>query len=573
MRSRARMVLVAVIACSLCIGAADITLVKHARRIKTPETSEYVVQAGDSLRRILTERYGAKEQDLPYLYRQFRLLNPKVSSLDNIHAGTKVRIPLVASVLAVSEEKKRQAGIEVRRVATDEYIIKQGEHLAKILREVYGIPDELIYRRYIELIQEHNPQITDPDHIMAGQKLRLPDFREVLSAAKETRAEAGPPATAASAGVRVQEKRGQPPVLAQAVDPPAGPRGAEPPRASPQPLDAPPAGKGGGIGDTTAKAPDTASVKRSILPALKSMGGTQRDSGTYFMPVAGGTSLSINTSEIPVMELDTGKKIIFDVNGTITPEMKDFIEKAFPSFTVITGAPGDLEGLMDKVLSVSGYFSINKDPSPLLVGSEEKLRFFGKWIVYKDFSRRNVFVVNLLADHERKTPQPIRRYAGIFGIDLIEIGGKDAEAAKKGSGPPVNLKRSYPELLARFKVPHETARELVLMESGPIRVAYKAPVLVDRIILTDSVPDPEMVAMLRGKSYDIVDTKELLLEEVLAVLGMDFEGPPVKIVVARGRTELEIPGIRIGDSIILKKKVDQEVEGYLAASGLTLLLW
>jgi hypothetical protein len=42
------MVLVAVIACSLCIGAADITLVKHARRIKTPETSEYVVQAGDS---------------------------------------------------------------------------------------------------------------------------------------------------------------------------------------------------------------------------------------------------------------------------------------------------------------------------------------------------------------------------------------------------------------------------------------------------------------------------------------------------------------------------------------------
>ncbi|OQC25705.1 MAG: hypothetical protein BWX71_01637 [Deltaproteobacteria bacterium ADurb.Bin072] len=43
--------------------------------------------------------------------------------------------------------------------------------------------------------------------------------------------------------------------------------------------------------------------------------------------------------------------------------------------------------------------------------------------------------------------------------------------------------------------------------------------------------------------------------------------------MARGRTELEIPGIRIGDSIILKKKVDQEVEGYLAASGLTLLLW
>ncbi len=116
----------------------------------------------------------------------------------------------MASVLAVSEEKKRQAGIEVRRVATDEYIIKQGEHLAKILREVYGIPDELIYRRYIELIQEHNPQITDPDHIMVGQKLRLPDFREVLSAAKETRAEAGPPDSRLCRGAGPGKERAAP---------------------------------------------------------------------------------------------------------------------------------------------------------------------------------------------------------------------------------------------------------------------------------------------------------------------------------------------------------------------------
>ena len=150
--------------------------------------------------------------------------------------------------------------------------------------------------------------------------------------------------------------------------------------------------------------------------------------------------MSINTSEIPVMELDTGKKIIFDMNGTISPEVKGHIEKAFPSFTVVSGSQGDLEGLMDKVLSVSGYFSVNKDSSPLLVGAEEKLRFFGKWIVYKDFSRNNVFVVNLLGNEDQKTPGGIRNYAKHFGIDLIEIGGKDTGSALKKSAQVADLK-------------------------------------------------------------------------------------------------------------------------------------
>lgn len=197
------------------------------------------------------------------------------------------------------------------------------------------------------------------------------------------------------------------------------------------------------------------------------------------------------------MELDTGKKIIFDVNGTITPEMKDFIEKAFPSFTVITGAPGDLEGLMDKVLSVSGYFSINKDPSPLLVGPEEKLRFFGKWIVYKDF-RRNVFVVNLLADHERKTPQPIRRYAGIFEMeshrDRREGCGSCEEGLRAAGEPETFLPRASGALQGAPRDCQRAGAHGERSHTGRIRKL----VLVDRIILTDSVPDPEMVAMLRG---------------------------------------------------------------------------
>lgn len=571
MHVRAPVLTFVAIACCLCIGAADITLVKHARRIKPPRTSEYVVREGDTLRRILMEVYNAREGDLPFLYRQFRLLNPNVSSLDNILIGTKVRIPLVGSVLAASEEKKNPPAVRVKEVTPDEYVIRQGEHLAKILRDIYGIPDDVVYRQYIDLILKLNPQITNPDRILAGQRLRLPQVRDVLSAVKKTQEQTGAAMTETSAGVTRQNGGQEFPALSRSggasgktEDVGQGTKAVEFNSAEP-----------GARGDKGAsgKALGVRGIKDSVLPALKSMGGSQRDKGTFFMPVAGGTSLSINTSEIPVMELDTGRKIIFDMDGRISPDMKDFIEKAFPSFTVISGPQENLEGLMDRVLSVSGYFSINKDPSPLLVGSEEKLRFFGKWIVYKDFSRRNVFVINLLDANEDKTPLTIRRYAGTFGIDLIEIGGKDTRATKKKTAPPVDLKHSYPSILDHFKVPYLRDSEIVLMESGPIRVTYKAPILVDKAILTETMPDQEMIAMLEKKSYDIVNTRELLLEEVLAILGLEFEGPPIRLTVAKGRTELEIPGIRIGTTVILLKKVDPEIQNYLASEGLKLLAW
>ncbi|MCU0575535.1 MAG: LysM peptidoglycan-binding domain-containing protein [Desulfobacterota bacterium] len=563
---RVSSLLAAIIACSLCMGAADITLVKHARRVKAPQTSEYMVKEGDTLRRILMEVYNAKEQDLPYLYRQFRIQNPNIESLDTIPLGMKIRIPIVGSVLAASEEKKRPSEVEVKEVAPNEYVIKQGEYLAKILKDIYGIPDEVIYRQYIDLVQKLNPEITNPDYIRAGHKIKLPEFRQMLVAAKQAQSESPLPASATTAGVQAQKMRHEPPVVAQ--------NGGAPKTAESRVPDVPPVSQAGGSGKGVPhKAQDIKVVKHAVLPALKSMGGTRRDTGTYFMPVAGGTSLSINTSEIPVMELDTGRKIIFDVNGKITPEMKGFIEKTFPSFTVLTGSPKDLEDLMDKVLSVSGYFSINKDPSPLLVGSEEKVRFFGKWIVYKDFSRRNVFVINLLGDNENKTPRAIRNYASTFGIDLIEIGGKEGGNTQSKPAPLVDLKRSYPELLKTLKIPHQVGTEILLMSSGPIRIAYKAPVLLDKIILAETMPDPEMAAMLQQQSYDILNTSELQPDEVLDALGQDFEGPPLKITVAKDRSELEVPGIRIGNRIILIKRVEREIQNYLAASGMKLFVW
>ncbi len=465
----------------------------------------------------------------------------------------------------------------MRDVAPDEYVIKQGEHLARILRRVYGVPDELIFHEYMELIKKMNPEINDPNYVRAGQKLKLPDIKRVLAKARNSKAPVAGSLSATTAGVQPQRETAEP---RRTQDPDRATRSpvkqdtaSTEPVAQTKPEAAPVQQAGNGSTGRSGAGGDLKAVKGAVFPALGSMGGTKRDKGMYYMPTSGGTSLSINTTEIPVMELDTGKKIIFDMNGTISPEVKAYIEKAFPSFSVITGSQGDLEKLMDKVLSVSGYFSINKDSSPLIVGSEEKLRFFGKWIVYKDFSRRNVFVINLLDHDQQKTPWTIRSYAKNFGIDLIEIGGRETGKARKKYPQVTDLKRSYPALLSRLNVPYQAGKEIDLLKSAVVKITYKAPVLVDRFVLADVAPDQDMAERLREMSYELIDTSTMKPEGVLRAIGLEFEGPPLKVAIAHGRTELEIPGLRMGNNVILLKRIDNDIASYLAASGIKVMVW
>ena len=229
---------------------------------------------------------------------------------------------------------------------------------------------------------------------------------------------------------------------------------------------------------------------------------------------------------------------------------------------------------MDRILDVPGYFSINKDAGPLIVGEEEKVRFSGMWIVYKAFSRRNVFVINILGDRDRQTPEPIRKYASRIGIDLIEMGGMPWSFPKEPGGGPIELKGSYGKLFDLLGIAYERDQELTLVSLDALKISYKAPLLYqEKIILTDELPDETMSDLLAQKGYTVIHAVREPLEAVLDKLGIERQGPPVRAVVADKRAELELPAVRVGEHGILHSPFDAENASYLAAPGMQLSEW
>ncbi|HPC47930.1 MAG TPA: hypothetical protein PLW83_07775, partial [Deltaproteobacteria bacterium] len=206
-------------------------------------------------------------------------------------------------------------------------------------------------------------------------------------------------------------------------------------------------------------------------------------------------------------------------------------------------------------------------------GSEEKVSVHGKWLVYKDFSRRNVFVVNLLDEGDVRLPQPIRSYVGSFGVDVVEIGGKQSPEPQVKPGATTNLNGSYRALLTALNIPHRNSQDIVLMDGGAVRIVYKAWIIAGRVIIAESLPDPDMASLLDARSYRVVDASSASVEEVLKALQVDFEGPPVRLTVARGRSELEVPAVRVGSTLVLTRKIDASIQRYLASQGMRVLVW
>lgn len=673
-------------------GTEEITLVKRARRADPAEFTSYTVQPGDTLWKILAQTQNARYNDFPYLYKKFRELNPEITDLNRIISGRRIRVP---NIPGVREEFSVQAASE------DVYVIKKGQHLAMILRQVYGLPDNLIFNEYLNLIKELNPEIENLDLVEAGQRVRMPEIGQAVSAAREAvqareavekvaggngkkpdqllhelieqkvheltlKKRAAEQEEQEDQGPRIQtpddrvaavsileslrRQRMAPPEIHRDKEPgrvsvvPAAPAAgkaaprekidalkkdraevARKPESAPKPAPAPsrqavsaptekhtpvpgekigkkpeteepdsgPGGldEGGGApapsglheGEDRGKASPAAQpkqsvisriVKNTLMPALTRMGGRQKDEGTYFMPMAGGSSLSIDTGEIPVIELDTGMRVILDMNSRISPEVKDILEQAFPSCRIISGPHEGLESLMDRVLNVSGYFSVNKDAGPLLVGEDEKIRFSGKWVVYKDFSRQNVFVINLLGEADQQTPGPIRNYASRFGIDLIEMGGKPWIPQETPKAALIELGHSYRKLLDLLGMPYELDKELELVSLDALRIAYKAPLLYNQnIILTEELPDKTMSELLAKKGYTVVDTLAEVFETVLDTLGLEHQGPPVKAEVAAKRAELELPAVKVGEVVVLLGVLDTDIARYLASAGMKIAVW
>lgn len=598
--------------------ASEITLVKRASRVaplaktakpkaapvKKPQT--YTINAGDSLSGILVAKLNPRREDMARLMAEVKRLNPHIADINNIPVGRAIVLPQYKTAklrpgpakppgpkplkparaavppVAAAPAAARPVPTKPAPQAVQEVVVVQrGQCLGLILRERYGLPDEVVFGEFLHSIRVANPGIQNLDCIQPGQQIVIPKIPEEFFAARRPlvtpiqSASQAQPQPAASAEVRfvevpkgaviVKQSPAARPTEAKAAVPAVPASGAP----------ALPAVQAGSHKIETAVAPARATeasvASRSLVKALSHMGLDARSQGTYYAPTAAGGSLAVDLSQVPLLDLPGSRKVFLDVDKRLTPTLRRAIQAVLPG-SVFVDAGADLDATMGAVLRQAGYYSVNRN-TPLFVGAEEKLRFVGNYVVYKDSSRRAVCLVNLLGASVERTPELITAYARRFGIEIVEIGGQPPAEVAAGMPGPLSLDHSYPALLKALGKTCVQGEKLQLVNEDPVKLSYSAPLKCGRVILCDRLPDETIQNLLRLRGYNLIATPGSGPAEVLGALGVDFVAAPFKYSLPNARTVIECDALRLGNTLVLLHPIDEGIARYLAARGFKLLVW
>ena len=138
----------------------------------------YIVQVNDWIYKIFRQKGEISEQDYPNFLEIFARLNPQIDDINRIYPGRLILIPL--KIITQDTLPTRPSGSVIIPFASiserpiETILIRRGDSVSKLISQRFGDYGSKGYQEGIRRFQELNPQITDLNRVMVGQKVRLP---------------------------------------------------------------------------------------------------------------------------------------------------------------------------------------------------------------------------------------------------------------------------------------------------------------------------------------------------------------------------------------------------------------
>lgn len=142
---------------------------------------KYTVQQGDWLYKILQSR-GYSQTEIQAILPTIQKLNPHIADVNALRPGQTLYLPDAGNTprkqpaLPAASTPTQPADSPIQKP----YIVRSGDTLAGILKK-HGVPENLIFNKYIQVFQELNPEIKDIHTLKTGQNVILPGLQSTTT--------------------------------------------------------------------------------------------------------------------------------------------------------------------------------------------------------------------------------------------------------------------------------------------------------------------------------------------------------------------------------------------------------
>ena len=519
-------------------------------------TEEYTIKKGEWVWQILRQKGLLEHRNLSEVLSVLQALNASLGSLDLVHPGEKIIIPLriapVAgtSVIAASPPPIKVSLADLKDLDLENYTVEPGDSLTRIIKGRYDIPKDYLYGEYLGMIKKLNPSIRDLNIIHPGQKIKLPIY--------------------------------SPQVVRKPIE-----------MAMPQESEE--------KNEYVKEDKTENSVSDDIGVIFTEMGEEWVNTGEHFIPLKSGSQIDLKAVSFPILNLQNGLRVMVDLNNKLPDKMAKLIESSWGNYRVLHLVEGDdLRSALDKILEVCNYPKVSKVGEALELSGDIPIRITADWIVKlsekQSHNRPGFVVINLNEGPVANTPWMIKEYLNSLGVKIIDYPQGDDKktevvenaATLKGGGEPASLVRALLDLTGRS---YSTGVEIPVYQKqkADFKLIIKADFFL-KIKGRDAIIDliglaPEMISLLEDHEFSVLSMANekdplAMVSSTLGFLDIESQNGPHSFMVDNRddlrNIKLTLPGVVFTDSrgnpvLATQLILPEEIEVFLSKRAYRIL--
>jgi len=454
-------------------------------------TESHKVKSGEHLWKIMREKGLLQKRNLQELLQVLKRLNASLENLNMLRPGETLVIPLTITPSKGGPEVAKKAAeptvvpIEsLQEVDLDQYTVKPGDTLVKVIKSRFDMPESQILEEYLDAFKRLNPSIKDVNVIYPGQRIKLPVYSPQV--------------------VRMAVKE-PPPIRQDSKE--------EAPRSEPGPLSG------------------------QLSELFPMMGFEWVKAGQHFIPLKTGGQVSLKADSFPILNLPDGTRVVVDLNHELPERMKSIITSNWDNYRIVHLARDDgLRAAVGKILSACRFPKLYRSGEPLELTGDITVGLKADWIIQTaadPSAQKGGFVaLTFLDSPSSRTPASIVRLLEGAGIRLVEyppLQGPPPATAEKAEVLRLggDTRDVVEKLLEISGAAFSSGVEIPIFQSSKaeFNLVVKADFLL-RVQDRDSIIDltglgPEVVSLLTEHRFRVlsVSSQEGLASVLSKVLG------------------------------------------------------
>jgi len=569
---------------------------------------EYLVERGDSVAKILRRRQVIGSGPVPReVLNLVQSLNSELADPNLIYPGQKLILPLGPIEGLPPEPPKKEAAaepepegppaevssprtptsaVETKAPSVPEaeykvHVVAEGERLSQLLRNL-GVPEDLIFNEYINLTIKLNPNLSDPNLIYAGQRLKLPvpgawAESALAELAAEPKTQAPPRPAVWPTATKLDRER------QEAAE-------KEPPRPVAPPPAMPPS--------------PSLAAQTGLTLIFSRIGERVITTGQLFLPLKTGGQISLNAHSFPIIEMKNDLRIVLDLEERLPQEMVGLIKANWANYLVFRPKPGEgLKSMLERLFELGRYYKVLTQGTPWVLSREIKVEIKADFIIWsgrEDWIAGRPVVITLPGSRQEGTDPQAAAYLARHGVKIIDfypkgnLIGPEPRRAREPVQAAVekwtldNEQKFIQALLDLVGQRYEADLSIPLIKSTgtgeDFEFTIQAPIYFSRggrnfVVIFDGLSD-NLISLLKNHGFEVVirgpgEGDQGLAQRLVQAMGLRTEtGLSLKASTRpEGRNiELTFPGLIIdqaGERVFLTPTdIPAELKPLLAAKDL-----